>query len=74
MSSEYVEEGKQYQTEGDEEIITYDSGSQENGNLKKNLILCMERVSPAKNLKSQLLMIRISFQQAKLTTILTSQS
>lgn len=31
MSGEYVEDGKQYQTEGDEEIIAYDSGSQENG-------------------------------------------
>lgn len=35
MSGEYVEDGKQYQTEGDEEIIAYDSGSQENG--KQNL-------------------------------------
>lgn len=33
ISGEYVEEGKQYQTEGDEEIIAYDSGSQENGKL-----------------------------------------
>lgn len=35
ISGEYVEEGKQYQTEGDEEIITYDSGSQENGKFSR---------------------------------------
>lgn len=31
---EYAEEDKQYQTEGDEEIGTYESGSQENGKIR----------------------------------------
>lgn len=32
--TEYAEEDKQYQTEGDEEIGTYESGSQENGKIR----------------------------------------
>lgn len=32
ISGEYVEDDKQYQTEGDEEIGNYESGSQDNGN------------------------------------------
>lgn len=32
ISAEYDEEDKPYQTEGDGEIATYESGSQENGN------------------------------------------
>lgn len=32
--TEYADEDKQYQTEGDEEIGTYESGSQENGKIR----------------------------------------
>lgn len=32
--TEYAEEDKQYQTEGDEEIGTFESGSQENGKIR----------------------------------------
>lgn len=32
MSGEYDEEDKPYQTEGDGEIGTYETGSQDNGN------------------------------------------
>lgn len=32
ISAEYDEEDKPYQTEGDGEIATYESGSQDNGN------------------------------------------
>lgn len=31
LSGEYAEEDKPYQTEGDGEIATYESGSQDNG-------------------------------------------
>lgn len=36
ISGEYVEDDKQYQTEGDEEIGNYESGSQDNGKLNAN--------------------------------------
>lgn len=37
ISAEYDEEDKPYQTEGDGEIATYESGSQDDGNFKTDI-------------------------------------
>lgn len=37
ISAEYDEEDKPYQTEGDGEIATYESGSQDDGNFKADI-------------------------------------
>lgn len=52
--TEYAEEDKQYQTEGDEEIGTYESRSQENGKIRvKSNELRLQKERKKKNKKEQ---------------------
>lgn len=88
ISAEYDEDDKPYQTEGDGEIATYESGSQDNGNYCGDFIqrirffswFCVA-VKPIPNPLTRFFAIDLlkslnsfSFQQAKLMTILTNQN